>query len=121
MYRLTVRDHFDAAHFLRAYPGKCAQLHGHRWVVEVTVKGENLDKLGMLVDFGTVKQCLKSKLDLLDHCLINDLAEFTELNPTAENLAKYLYDYLSKSIAGVALHKVKVFETPDAWTEYGEE
>jgi 6-pyruvoyltetrahydropterin/6-carboxytetrahydropterin synthase len=121
LYRLTVRDHFDAAHFLRAYPGKCSQLHGHRWVVEVTVKGKDLDELGMLVDFSTVKRSLKDILEELDHRLINDLVEFTTLNPTAENLAKYLFDYMRKTFFEVALDKVRVYETPDAWAEYEED
>ncbi len=121
MYRLTVRHHFDAAHFLRNYRGKCAQLHGHRWLVEVSVEGKALDETGMLVDFSYIKQNLKTKLAELDHGLINDFAYFQSINPTAENLAKYLFAELSHLLAGANLEKVRVYETPDAWAEYWEE
>ncbi|HWJ02981.1 MAG TPA: 6-carboxytetrahydropterin synthase QueD [Verrucomicrobiae bacterium] len=121
LYRLTVRHHFDAAHYLRAYPGPCANLHGHRWLVEVSVKGDTLDEMGMLVDFGEIKKALKGLLKTLDHSLLNDHSHFQTLNPTAENLAKFLFDELNTAIEGVALAGVKVYETPDAWAEYGEE
>ena len=121
LHRLTVRHHFDAAHYLREYHGACSRLHGHRWQVEVTVQGSQLDELGMLVDFGVLKQALKSELQELDHHLINDLSPFTTLNPTAENLAKYLFERLLVLLAGASLKKVRVYETPDAWAEYEEE
>ncbi len=119
MYRVSVRYHFDAAHFLRSYPGKCSQLHGHRWVAEVMVKGEELDELGMLVDFGLIKTELNKALTELDHRLINEHAYFQSVNPTAENLARYLFEQLRAASPG--LERVSVYETPDAWAEFGED
>ncbi|HEX3016196.1 MAG TPA: 6-carboxytetrahydropterin synthase QueD [Desulfobacteria bacterium] len=120
MFFLTVTDHFDAAHFLRDYPGKCAQIHGHRWTVEVTVSGQQLDNIGMLVDFKHLKNVLKDKLAEFDHHLINEHEPFVNLNPTAENLAQYVYLGLVTGLTGVSVTKVRVYETPDAWAEYRE-
>lgn len=120
MFRVVIRDHFDAAHFLREYCGKCAQLHGHRWVVEIKVEGSDLDPTGMLVDFGVLKEKLAKILTELDHHLINDHEYFQINNPTAENLAKFVYDRFGSLPSGVKLREVKVYETPDAWAEYGE-
>ncbi len=120
MYRISIRYHFDAAHFLRSYPGKCSQLHGHRWVAEVVVKGEVLDDLGMLVDFSLIKTQLKQALAEVDHRLINEHAYFQTVNPTAENLARFVFGQLRELPAGVRVERVRVYETPDAWAEFGE-
>lgn len=120
LFRVAIRDHFDAAHFLKGYCGKCAQLHGHRWVVEIHVAGADLDGLGMLVDFGLLKEKLSIILTGLDHHLINELEYFQAINPTAENLARYVYDEFNSLPPGVKLQKVRVYETPDAWAEFGE-
>lgn len=122
MYRLTVKHHFDAAHFLEGYHGKCAQLHGHRWVVEVTVKGEQLDNIGMLVDFSLIKDSLKELLGDFDHHLLNELKQFAGVNPTAENLARFCYYHIKKDLPPkIVIEKIRIYETPDAWAEYWEE
>lgn len=126
MYELTVRRHFDAAHYLRGYPGQCGRLHGHTWQVEVTVAGERLDEYGMLIDFHALKEMVAGVVAELDHQHLNDLEPFHkpggETNPTAENIARYLYRRLKPKLRpGLALVKVKIRESSDAWACYYEE
>ncbi|AQS59123.1 6-carboxytetrahydropterin synthase QueD [Desulforamulus ferrireducens] len=127
MYELTVKSRFSAAHSLCGYPGDCARLHGHTWTVEVKVCGHELDKLGMLVDFKDIKRQLSRIIDQLDHSLLNDLPEFSTggSNPTAENLAYYIYQSLLKPVAelrpGLKLKEISVWESPDAYATYRED
>lgn len=125
MFQVCVQLHFDAAHFIRNYDGKCANLHGHRWNVVVCIEGEKLDDLGILIDFGDVKQAMQKSLTLLDHSLINDLPFFGAkgLNPTAENLARFLYTELKRDLVLKENHLawVKINESPDSWAIYREE
>jgi 6-pyruvoyltetrahydropterin/6-carboxytetrahydropterin synthase len=117
MYRLRVKSHFDAAHKLVGYNGKCSELHGHTWKVEVLVTGEELDKIGMLVDFKVLKEKLKEITEKLDYSLLNDLKEIG--NPTSENLSRYIFKNL-KNLPNVKLEKVRVWESPSSWCEYHE-
>ncbi len=87
MYSLIVKESFDAAHFLENYTGKCAKIHGHTWHVEVELLGKDLDKTGMLIDFGEVKKRIRGLLP--DHEFLNDILP---INPTAENLARYFFE-----------------------------
>lgn len=127
MYELTVKKSFSAAHILCGYPGDCARLHGHTWAVQVKVTGRELDNLGMLVDFKDIKKELMKIIDQFDHRLLNDLPGFGAdgLNPTAENLAYYIFKILEKSVAAlratVTLKEVSVWESPDAYATYWEE
>ena len=122
MYTLKVEGAFEAAHQLPDYPGKCARLHGHNWVVEAVVKGRDLDKLGMLVDFKTVKKALNNVLDRYDHRFLNELVPFnTGVNPTAENLARIIFTELEDNeafTAWVQLAAVTVFESPKSSVTY---
>lgn len=122
MYTLKVEGAFEAAHQLPDYPGKCARLHGHNWVVEAVVKGRELDKLGMLVDFKTVKKALNNVLDRYDHRFLNELVPFnTGVNPTAENLARIIFTELEDNeafTAEVQLVAVTVFESPKSGVTY---
>lgn len=122
MYTLKVEGAFEAAHQLPDYPGKCARLHGHNWVVEAVVKGRELDKLGMLVDFKTVKKALNNVLDRYDHRFLNELVPFnTGVNPTAENLARIIFTELEDNdafTAEVQLAAVTVFESPKSSVTY---
>jgi len=125
MYELTVRRHFDAAHHLWGYPGRCVRLHGHTWLVEVLVAGERLDEYGMLMDFHELQELVEEAVKDLDHRYLNDLDPFNkpgrETNPTAENIARYVYARLKAKLKpGVRLVKVKVWESPDAWASYAE-
>lgn len=127
MYELTVRSRFSAAHSLSGYPGDCARLHGHTWSVEVKVAGKMLDEMGMLVDFKDIKKHLSTVIDQLDHRLLNEVQGFGEkgLNPTAENLAFFIYKTLEQPIAairdGIRLKEISVWESPDAYATYREE
>lgn len=127
MYYLTVRSHFDAAHFLRGYPGPCANMHGHSFKYEVTIKSMKLDELGMMIDFKEVKKTLKERIEsVLDHANLNDIYVFddpedTGTNPTAENLARAIYKWLKKTPidhGDVYLEKVTVWESDDCSVEY---
>ncbi len=105
-----VEDTFSAAHQLRGYEGKCENLHGHTFKVQVFLTGDKLDKIGMLVDFKKIKAELKKVLDKFDHTNLNELAEFKEKNPTAENLARVIYE----KISSLNPSKVTVFESEKA-------
>ena len=122
MYTLKVEGAFEAAHNLNGYPGKCAQLHGHNWVVEAVVKGRELDELGMLVDFKDIKQTLKDILERFDHHYLNELAPFKDgVNPTAENLARIIFEELAGREVfkrDSELHAITVFESPKSSVTY---
>ncbi|MCR6546328.1 6-carboxytetrahydropterin synthase QueD [Dehalobacterium formicoaceticum] len=122
MFEISVQDHFDAAHFLKEYQGKCAKIHGHTWQVEIKIQGEDLDKTGMVVDFSVVKNELKKVLDPLDHVLINELTAFHETNPTAENISCYIFQEMSKALSNypVWVSRVTVWESPGAAAAYFE-
>ena len=118
MYELMVRANFAAAHQLGEIGGSCEQLHGHTWKVEVFLQGEELDKNGILVDFREVKSMVKKQIDELDHHYLNEVLK--GMNPTTENLAKYLSEKLQESICskGTRLGRVRVWESDDACVSY---
>lgn len=121
MYVLKVEEAFEAAHNIRGYKGKCSRLHGHNWVVEVEITGESLNELGILVDFKDVKRELKTVLDKLDHNYLNEISPFDKINPTAENLAKFIYEQFSENEIfddNAKLSAVTVFESPKSSVRY---
>ncbi|MCX7779718.1 MAG: 6-carboxytetrahydropterin synthase QueD [Negativicutes bacterium] len=124
MFELTILSEFEAAHRLPEYQGKCCRLHGHNWRVEVTLTGAQLDKQGMLIDFKEFKQEVNGVLATLDHYYLNDTPPFREINPTAENIAQYIFDELSKSALlnvperGIRVSLVKVWESPYSAAAY---
>lgn len=122
MFRIQVREEFEAAHRIVGYPGKCDRLHGHSWSVEAKVAGKTLDDLGMLVDFKVIKRELKTALDRLDHRYLNEMPPFCDgVNPTAEHLAKYFYEELAAGDIfppGVMLESVCVWESPHSCAIY---
>jgi len=119
MYDLMIRGHFDAAHALHGYPGECRELHGHTWDVEVVVRGSELDTVGIVYDFKTLKADLESVLEPLDHHYLNDVPPFDRMNPTAENLARHIYEALEARVgAAVAVVEVSVWESPIAKITY---
>lgn len=123
MYEIEVRSAFEAAHFIEGYNGKCARLHGHNWEVVAVVRGEKLDKLGMLIDFKILKAELNKVLDAFDHRYLNELETFAEENPTAENIARKIFESLAASKIfndSTKLHAVKVQETPNSCVTYYE-
>lgn len=119
MHYLQVEGDFASAHQLREYKGKCENLHGHNWRVRVRVCGRDLDRLGMLMDFGCLKQTLKTLLDGLDHKFLNETPPFDRVNPTSENLAKHLYESLDAVLPqGVRVHEVTVWESEKCAASY---
>ena len=120
MYQVSVEQHFDAAHFLRGYRGKCEAVHGHRFRVVVRVRAHGVDKLGMAYDFAELKKHLGNILSRLDHTCLNDLAPFDRINPSSENIAATIYDELHTMLAGtpVSLACVEVWESPQSGVAY---
>lgn len=121
MFELIIIVDFEAAHFIREYPGKCSRLHGHNWQVEVTVSGNQLNHLGMLIDFRELKEEVNKVIVNLDHYYLNEIEPFCTINPTAENIAKYIFESLSVNpIFGgnVKIHLVKVWESPRSAVAY---
>lgn len=119
MYELTVKSHFDAAHALRGYPGECRKLHGHTWDIEVTVAGETLDEIGIVYDFKSLKDDLNAVLDNYDHAYLNDVAPFDVLTPTAENLARVIYEQMTATVdPRVRVVEIVVWESPIAKLVY---
>ena len=116
MYRLRIESHFDAAHRLIGYEGKCAELHGHTWKVEVFVVGEKLNDVGILVDFNILKEEISQIIGRLDHKFLNNIKEIG--NPTCENLSKYIFQSLKNLQKHVKLEKVRVWEGEKSWCEY---
>lgn len=121
MYELTVKSEFEAAHYIKNYPGKCARLHGHNWVVEAIVRGDTLNELGILIDFKVLKDALNKVLDEFDHQYLNKLEIFAEKNPTAEIIAKEIFDKLSTAEifnGSTKLAGVRVYESPKSCVTY---
>lgn len=126
MYELTVKMSFNAAHNLRNYKGKCEQIHGHNWKVEVAIKGKKINKAGMLVDFKKIKESSGKVLEKIDHKHLNKISPFNKLSPSSENIARYIYqelknDKLFSGVCSWSLYKVTVWETDTACATYSEE
>ena len=118
MYSLKVQGTFSSAHNLRGYKGKCEDLHGHNWIVEIVVKSEQLDDIGMVLDFKYLKKKLSVILEKMDHKYLNKLAYFKKTNPTSENIAKYIYNQLKAQIR--LLYFVTVWENSTSSATYEE-
>ncbi len=119
MYTLQVESEFASAHQLREYRGKCENLHGHNWRVLARVQGTELDGTGMLMDFGILKHRLRELTESLDHRFLNETSPFDGINPTSENLAKYLYEQLALLLPpGVTPQSVTVYESPTSSATY---
>ena len=121
MFTLYVRDSFAAAHRLEDYHGKCEELHGHNFKVEVLVQGDAVGEGGMLLDFAILKGRLKEVLDELDHKYINEIPFFKERASSSEYLALYIYDRLKVLLGSeaVILREVRVWESENAYAAYG--
>jgi len=122
MFEAKVISEFSAAHSLRHYKGKCEALHGHNWKVEAVAAGEGLDKIGMLMDFKKFKSTLHKTLDKLDHKHLNSLTYFKKVNPTSENIAKYIFDKLKNELRGAdyELRRITVWESQNSCATYYE-
>ncbi len=124
MFEVSVEETFAAGHALRGYRGKCENVHGHNYKVQVTIRGERLDSIGLLVDFVEIKRLLHAAIERLDHQFLNDVPPFDVQNPSAENMAKYFHDQVSQGLAGAGLTvpvevaQVKIWETDTSTATY---
>jgi 6-pyruvoyltetrahydropterin/6-carboxytetrahydropterin synthase len=121
MFEVSVEETFAAGHALRNYRGKCENVHGHNYRVQLTFQGPELDATGLLVDFVVVKKLMQVVVDRLDHQFLNDLEPFRVANPSAENLAKYFYDEVSGGLGADAtarLGEVRIWETDTSCATY---
>ncbi len=121
-YTLKIITEFASAHSLRDYPGECRYLHGHNWKVETEISAHKLDELGMVIDFKAVKSATKTITDRLDHRYLNDIKPFDKINPTAENIAAFLYQALSEKLNNevVKVKAITLWETERASVRYTE-
>jgi 6-pyruvoyltetrahydropterin/6-carboxytetrahydropterin synthase len=122
MYELMVESKFAAAHQLRGYKGKCEKLHGHNWRVTIAVTAERLDEQGLAIDFHDLKSALREVLDQLEHSFLNEIFPFTQINPSSENVAKWIYDSMAKKVDddNVEVASVTVWESDTASASYFE-
>ena len=122
MFELMVDTTFAAAHQLRGYKGKCEQMHGHNWKVQVHVVAEKLNDIDIAIDFHDLKELLDEVIAPLDHSFLNDIFPFTEKNPSSENIAKWIYDSLNKKLSDehVQVSAVTVWESETTAATYYE-
>src|SRR5438270_10419688 len=124
MFEVSIEQTFAAGHSLRHYKGKCENVHGHNYRVQITVHGERLNSIGLLVDFVELKRHTRAVVDKLDHQFINDLPPFDILNPSAENIAHYFYQEVSRGLATVPwevpvqIAEVRLWETDTSMAVY---
>jgi 6-pyruvoyltetrahydropterin/6-carboxytetrahydropterin synthase len=122
MFEVTVEDTFAAGHYLRNYKGKCENPHGHNYRVRVEVEGEQLDSIGLLFDFTHLKRILRDLIGDIDHKFLNDQAPFDAINPSAENIAKFLHDETAKQMRQMSqaprIKSITVWETDETSATY---
>ena len=122
MFEVSVEESFAAGHALRGYKGKCENIHGHNYRVRVTLAGGELDSIGLLYDFVHLKQVIQDVIRSLDHRFLNEFPPFDVLNPSAENISKYIYDETSKEIKtaanGARIASITVWETDTTAATY---
>src|SRR5512135_573807 len=123
MYELSIEVGFAAAHQLRGYKGKCENLHGHNWRVQISVSAERLNELDIAIDFHDLKKIAQEVVTPLDHAFLNDIFPFTEKNPSSENIAKWIFDSLKKKInnGNLRMATVTVWESESASASYYED
>jgi len=122
MYEIRVETEFAAAHYLREYRGKCENLHGHNWKVEVRFRSDRLDRTGMLMDFKQAREIMHEVVCRLDHKYLNEIEEFKEVNPTTENLARILYKQIgARAPEGIRVASVTCWESERCGATYFEE
>ncbi|GBE06293.1 6-carboxy-5,6,7,8-tetrahydropterin synthase [bacterium BMS3Abin10] len=122
MYELMIETQFSAAHQLREYKGKCENMHGHNWKVQIVVAAEKLNEIGLGMDFHDLKRISNEVVSTLDHAVLNEIFPFTEINPSSENIAKWLYDSIGKKTEGgnITMSSVTVWESETASATYYE-
>jgi len=118
MYEIKVNSEFSAAHNLKNYRGKCEKLHGHNWSVEAVFCYDKLDKVGMAIDFREAKELLKRVTERLDHSYLNELRMTKKINPTSENMARFIYGEIRKKNKNI--NSVSVWENKNSCATYKE-
>jgi len=120
MYEVTIIKSFSAAHLLSEIGGKCEELHGHNFKVEITAGAEKLNSAGLLIDFRFLKKILNEILEDIDHKHLNVLTAFAGINPSAENIARYIFEKMEQKVktAGVRMIRVKIWESENASVTY---
>ena len=120
MFEISVEHSFAAGHALRNYKGKCENIHGHNYKVQVTLAGNELNAEGLLMDFVELRAEIKGLVEKLDHHFLNDIPPFDQLNPSAENLAKYIFDGIEPGARnqGLRVQGVTVWETDTTSATY---
>lgn len=120
MLDVFIKTHFSGGHHLRNYPGNCEKPHGHNWKVKVTVRATKLDKLGMGIDFKTLKKVVNNVVDELDHSDLNDNPAFKDINPSSEHIAMHIFSELKDALNTdrYSLHSVTVRETDSSGVIY---
>lgn len=120
MYELKVITQFAAAHSLRNFRGKCENLHGHNWKIEIFVQADRLDETELVMDFGEIKKETAAVLEELDHTHLNELAFFQTHNPSSENIARYIYERLTPRLerGRVVLTRVSAWESDTSCASY---
>jgi 6-pyruvoyltetrahydropterin/6-carboxytetrahydropterin synthase len=123
MYELMIETGFASAHQLRGHKGKCENLHGHNWKVQVYVNSERLNEIDIAIDFHELKRMTNEMVAQLDHTCLNNVFPFTERNPSSENIAKWIFDSLRKRLAesSVTVSAVTIWESETASATYYEE
>ena len=120
IYRVTVETEFSASHQLRMYDGQLEPMHGHVWLVRATFAGDQLDDIDVLIDFVEVKRLCEEAVHGWHSRHLNDLPCFDQTNPTAENVARSVFESLSTQLeTPELLERVAVREAPDCWASYG--
>jgi len=125
-YLLKIVTDFAAAHALRDYPGDCRNLHGHNWKVEVEVRAHKLNEIGIAIDFKVLKRMTNAIIDDLDHHFLNEISPFDQINPTAENIAAYIYRRLAEDLkenfkhTTLAVAAITLWETDRSSVRYSE-
>ncbi|MGL4184831.1 MAG: 6-carboxytetrahydropterin synthase QueD [Thiotrichaceae bacterium] len=122
IYTLKVLADFASAHTLRDYPGACSRMHGHNWKIEAEVQATQLNEIGMAIDFKEIKREVRAIADELDHRYLNELAPFQDINPTAENIARYFFQRLAQRLNNERVHvsALTIWETDRACVRYAE-
>ncbi len=123
MYELEIVRQISAAHRLCGYPGDCAKLHGHNFMITAVLQVRELDTIGISVDFKRLKKVLDEVIEPLDHADLNNHVWFKEVNPTSENLARLIYQDLGSRLndGNVKVARIKISESPTSTASYFED
>jgi 6-pyruvoyltetrahydropterin/6-carboxytetrahydropterin synthase len=123
VYEVTIKKTFSAAHILKEIGGKCEDLHGHNFIVEVTVRGKSLNDEDILIDFRELKRCINEILEALDHKYLNEIEVFKGMNPSSERIARYIHDRLKDQMKSMNLSvsRITVWESENARVAYYDE